>query len=295
MNTPVTAPAPTASSDAAPVTTNVTEAKGSTPAEAAQAIEELYEVGVDKELFKVNLKELKRGYSHQQGSNKRMQAGIEMKKQADQLIARFETPDGVLEYLKEKGVDPYEFMESKLYERIQDEMMDPKDKKIKEVESKLQKYEREKEEFETTAKEKQVKEYSDQLAKEYQAEFIEALEAYDFKDPSMVSRMANKIQDIAKKHGERITGLEAAELVNMDLKRDVGFVLNKCGGKELFNILGEEGLKKVREYDLSRLKNPTQGLSTPKQQGEINREPHKSTKPLSFYDKQALWDKERGR
>ena len=55
MNTPVTAPS--TSSDAAPVTTNVTEAKGATPAEAAQAIEELYEVGVDKELFKVNLKE----------------------------------------------------------------------------------------------------------------------------------------------------------------------------------------------------------------------------------------------
>ena len=241
--------------------------EGMSKEEAREAIRK-YKVKVMGEEREVDEKELLRGYSHQQAANKQYQDAVKMKKEAEKLLARFGSIDGALEYFQEQGIDPYEQIERKLYDRIQEQMMDPRDIKLKEYEKKeAQRAAQEKEYQEQIMKERQERQ-SQQLAKEYEEQFVEALKEYKLTDKRSVGEMARYIYEAAQ-IGEKLTPAQAAKLVDEDIRNVAKRVSTDVDVEKLIDLYGEEFVNKVRKYDTDRLKNPNQMLKTPVEQPEL--------------------------
>ncbi len=274
MDAPATTPAPQTTAPAtdakAPVTTEATPQGGEAKAAAAEAMRK-YKLKVDGEEVEVDEEELKRGYTHQRAANKKMQEGLRAKKQAEEFVRMMKDKGQLFEAIKKLGHDPRKLAEEYLITQLEDEMMDPKDKELKTYKTQLEQFQAK----EKAAKEAQEKEAHEKLkakyAEDYNKEFIEALKSTNLPPTKvMVAEMAKYIARAAAIQMP-MTALEAAKLVQEDLDLFDKHRLQNADAEYLVKMLGEEGLNKVRTYDVSRLKDPAANLKTPQDQGEVTK------------------------
>ncbi len=78
-----------------------------------------------------------------------------------------------------------------------------------------------------------------------------------------------------------MTAVEAAKLVQQDVEMRNQHLFKNLSPDQIIKIVGEDGLKKLREFDTSRLKDPSSGLKTPDEQGEITRKRDPSVKRMT--------------
>ncbi len=66
----------------------------------------------------------------------------------------------------------------------------------------------------------------------------------------------------------QITAKEAAIMVQQDLKAIKASVYKDATAEQIIEMLGEEGLQKLRAYDVAKLRDPMANIKTPIEQGE---------------------------
>lgn len=236
--------------------------------EATEAVRK-YKVKVDGEELDVDENELIRGYSHQRAANKILQQGAAARKQAEEFISMMRDPEKFWEVAKKIGHDPRKQAEEYLARQLEDELLDPRDRKLKETEAKLRQMEdmdrAQKEAMEArrneVLKEKYAKDYSDQFVAALQETGLPATKP-------MVAEMAKYVSRAAK-IGFKMTPIEAAKLVDEDLRVSYGRLAKESDGEVLIRLLGEDAANKIRRYDTQRLKNPEQDLRTPTDQRDL--------------------------
>lgn len=219
---------------------------------------------------------------HQKEANKRFQEGLKAKKQAEEFISMMKDKGKLFDTIRKLGHDPRQLSEEYLASVLQDEMMDPKEKEIKELRSKLTTHE-EKEKQITEEREKSEREtLKKKYAEKYTAEFVDALKTVNLPPTKeMVGEMAKYIARAAKINFE-MTPQEAAKLVQQDEDTRIEHRLKNATPEQIIQILKEEGVQKVRGYDTSRLKDPNSGLKTPTEQSEPNTaRARNSSKPMT--------------
>ena len=79
--------------------------------------------------------------------------------------------------------------------------------------------------------------------------------------PETVMRMTELLYT-ALNEGIDIEPEDLVEHVKNDIQTEMSTIASKMSGEELYNMLGEETCAKLREYDLSRVKTPTQFHTT---------------------------------
>lgn len=242
---------------------------------AAQEAMRRHKLKVDGQEIEVDDEELKRGYTHQKAANKKLQEGLKAKKQAEEFINMMKDKARLFEAIKRLGHDPRKLSEEFLASQLEEEMLDPSEKEKRELRNKLKTYE----EREAKEKERQEKEQMETLKKKYAdkytAEFIEALKTAKLPpNKAMIAQMAAYIAKASKINFE-MTPAEAAKLVAQDEDERIQFRLKDATPEEVYQILKDEGLSKVRAFDTSRLKDPNAGLKTPENQ-EPNTRPRQS-------------------
>lgn len=230
------------------------------------------------------LKVYKARRSHQQAANKELQEGKKAKKQAEEFLTMMKDKQRLFDAIKQLGHDPRQLSEQYLAEVLTEEMMDPKEKELRDTRKRLQSYE----ENEKKEKERQAKEAEEKLkakyADDYSKEFIEALKSTDLPaTKEMVGQMAAYIARAAAIKFP-MTAAEAAKLVQQDEDARVERRLANATPEQIVKILKEEGIAKVRGYDTARLKDPNAGLRTPTDQAESRsrREPIKRMTPQQW-------------
>lgn len=236
--------------------------------DAAQEAMRKYKVKVDGAELEVDETELLRGYGHQKAANKILQEGKLARKQAEEFISMMKDKGKLFDAIKKLGHDPRQLAEQYLAQQLEDEMMDPRDKELRDTKSKLKQIE-EMERMQREAVEaKRNEALKAKYAQEYTDQFVEALSKSGLPaSKPMVAEMAKYIGRAAK-IGFKMTPDEAAQLVHQDLQNQHRSIIGETDGELLIKLLGEDVANKIRKWDTSRVKTPEQFLRTPEHQGE---------------------------
>lgn len=219
-----------------------------------------FQVKVDGEEVTVTEEELLRGYQLRKASDKRFSEGHQMRKQSEEFIRLLKTdPKKVLSH-PSIGLDLKNFAEEYLMGQMQEEMMSPEEKKLKEYQEKLRGYE----EAEANAKKeeetKQEKAVREKYTADYNNQIITALEQSGLpKTEFTVKRMINYMHSALQK-GYELEGKDVVDLVKQDYINDTKALYSNLDADSLMDIIGPDMAKKIREYDLNKVKKPTNNV-----------------------------------
>lgn len=222
--------------------------------------------------FEVDESELEKTYisrkAHQREANKKLQEGLAARKQAEEFISMMKNPAKFYETAKKLGHDPRKLAEEYLAAQLEDELMDPRERELRDTKKKLQSWEELDKAQKKQAEEKLHTELKTKFAKEYSDQFVKALETSGLPPTKpMVAEIAKYIQRSAK-IGFKMSAEEAATLVKEDLQTRMQRLIGDTDGETLIKLLGDDVANKVRKWDTSRIKDPNQFIKTPETQGE---------------------------
>lgn len=193
-------------------------------------------------------------YQKAVASDEKFREASEMRKQAVTFLDNFKTPDGVVRTLEAVGYNVAELAENYLYQQIQLQQMDPKDRRIMELE---QQRKLDAEAQQTAQKERleQAKAEQSKIIKaDLETEIIEALKSSNLpQEGPSVKRIAAQMK-IHAQRGVEITPKQAARLAEKQLASELRTLAAKMGPEKIGELLGDEGIKVARQASLNRMK-----------------------------------------
>lgn len=258
---------------------------------AAQEAIRKHKLKVDGQEIEVDDEELKRGYTHQKAANKKLQEGVKLRKQSEEFITAMRDPGKLVDTLQKMGWEPKqirEVAERYLAGVLEDEMLDPKDKELKTTKQRLQEFEKKEQDRKDAEEARHQGELKKKYAEQYSADFIEALKTTGLPPTKdMVGAMAGYISRAAKIKMP-MTASEAAKLVREDVEVRNKHLFSNLSPDQIIKIVGEDGLKKLREYDVSRIKDPNANIKTPGEQGEVTRKKDPGVKRMTTAEWRAF-------
>ena len=160
------------------------------------------------------------------------------------------------EILKNLGVDVRKMTEDYLIKELDKEQMSEEQRKVLEYEAKMKAMEDERNREKEEKEQKELAADVEKYREEYEKEFIQALDEEEIpNNPQTVGRMARYIEEGIKEN-ITITAKQSAKLVKEDLIEEAKQVYSKTDPEKLINYLGPEIVKKLKNYDLSKIKSP---------------------------------------
>lgn len=249
-----TSEAPTSSE----VTTNETEAnsESQTPKEESKPQPKMRKVKVNGKEHVVDEDTVFREYQKYQAANELFQQANMSKKQVTDFVrALQENPDEVLRN-PQLGINKRELAEKWLREEIEAELVDPKDRRLKELEEENNGY-KSKEEEKRQAKEQEehqarVTEYRQQISTDLER----AMEATVLKKDEATLREMASVMRMAIEQGIEVTPEEIARHVETKKLNNFIQVAQRLDGDQLLEFLGKDVTNKIRKADLAKLRGP---------------------------------------
>jgi hypothetical protein len=281
METTQTAPA-------AEATTQVTQEQGTEQSSTEQAQPQTtpqlkkFKLKVDGEEFEEEIDmsnegELIKRLQLAKAAEKRIGQSKAEKAKAMEILKAFE--DGTL---FKKHPKARELAEQFLVEQLEDEMLSPEQREFRD----LKKYKADKERHELERQKALEMAAAEQkeaaLAQQYQKTIIDALDKSGLpKTPDMAKRMAY----IMKKNldlGLSLTSDDLAGEVRSELNSMLKALVGGADGEQLINLLGEDSAKKIRAWDVKKLKEGMVNKSAQTQQSTQKMPSSKDGKPLTI-------------
>lgn len=260
--------APISSPEPQGATQSTAPSTGSPIAEAAKEAMRRHKVKVDGQELEVDESELIRGYGHQRAANKALQEGKALRKQSEEFINMMKDEGKLFDVMKKLGHDPIKLAEQYLVAHLEDELMDPRDKELRDTKGKLKQIEDMEKMQREAVEQRRHEEMKSKHMKDYETQFVEALKVSQLPPTKpMVAEMAKYISRSAQ-IGFKMSPQEAAQLVKEDLQQAHMRLIGDSDGETLIRLLGEDVANKVRKWDTSRVKSPEQYLKTPPQNEE---------------------------
>ncbi len=225
-----------------------------------------HKVKVDGNEIEVDEDELRRGYSHQRAANKILQEGKLKMKQAEEIIGLLKNEDSIFEVIKKLGLDPRKISEKYLVAQLEEEMLDPKDRELRQYKRRIDEIEANEAKQREQAERGHHEELKKKYAQDYNDQFVKALTEVSLPPTkSTVAEMAKYISQSAK-IGIKMNASEAAQLVKQDLMEYQKRLIGEASGEDLIKLFGEDVAKKIRAYDTGKIKSPENYLKTPESQ-----------------------------
>lgn len=275
-----------ASVDTAPVNDNNAADSGKEenqdPNQVAQA-QEKKEVQAAKNLKKFKLKvdgqeleeeidlndeeTIKRHLQMSKASQKRMSEAAQIRRQAEEIVGMFKGDlKSVLKQSDKLGKTPAQVrqeLEDYFSEILQDEMLSPEQKTIREAQRIVRENE-ERSKKETEQKEAAVRaQLEQQYAQDYDKKITEALSSSGLpKTPKTVKRMASLMSQNLNL-GLDLEPKDLVQLVREDYLSEIKELFGATDGDTLLKLLGNDVANKIRKSDLARLKTPKPMQNTP--------------------------------
>lgn len=234
--------------------------------EAAREAIRKFKVKVDGAEREVDENELLRGYSHQQAANKILQEGKAARKQAEEFLSMMKDPERFYEVAKQLGHDPRALSEKYLVSQIEEEMLDPREKELRDARKKLKAIEDMERQQKEAVEKQRMEEMKAKYVKDYEEKFTAALRDSGLPPTkAMVADMAKYISRSAK-IGFKMEPSEAAQLVKEDIQKAQMSLIGNADGETLLKLLGDDVAAKILQARGSKVKQT--GFNTPSVQGE---------------------------
>lgn len=205
---------------------------------------------------------------HQQVANKTLHEGKAARQQAEEFVKMLKDPQKFWDVAKKLGHDPRNLSEKLLVGHIEEEMMDPRERKLKEVEAKLRHLEDLDRQEKEAVEKKRLDGLRSRFADDYTRQFTEALKTTNI--PATKGTVAEMAKYIARSAamGFQMTAAEAAQLVREDILEAQKRLIGDSDGETLIKLLGEDVANKIRKYDTGRLRDPNPPRVAPEDQGK---------------------------
>lgn len=234
---------------------------------------------------RIVLAEAQKGMAAQQT----MQEASQMKKQAEMLWETLQKdPRKALQAGKH---DVVALAQQIIAEKIQQEMMDPNERRAYEAERERDQYRQQIEAQKAQAQAQQESAIRDQRARHWEGEILQAIETTaDLpKDPMVVREIAKTIID-AKKYGENITAKEAAMRVKTHYIETFNTLVNVMSVDQMTKHFGKEFIDKIRQHSIDELKKPLNPQFAKPPSGTPVQKPQ-DRRFKTWQEKQAEWDR----
>lgn len=189
------------------------------------------------------------------GSDKRFQEAAEVKARTARLLQQLrEDPFKILQHEQLFGKEARAKVEDWLWQQIQLEKMDPKEREALDMREKLKAYEsQEKARADEAQKAEQAK-LRQHYAQEIDKEITEAIKASGKQvTPYYFKRVAHYM-GVALQQGKHVAAKDVVPLVEQDLQRDLQSMFGTASEEQVLSLLGDQNLEKVRRADIMRAK-----------------------------------------
>ena len=250
------APATPAPDPKAPPAVPAATAAGTPPAGGAAPAapsEKKYKLKVDGKDIEVSEADLVRHAQTGMSAEERFTSASKMKKQAEDIIRLLKTdPWAVLKH-PSLGHDPRKLAEDYLSEIIAEEKLSPEQREAKQNQRRLRELEEEKAQRERDDQSRKLNELRALYRVEFERDIIGALDSSKLpKTTDTVKRIAYYLSEGFRK-GMRLKAVDVVPLVREDLINGFKALTMGAEGDILMQIVGEEGAKKIREFEMKRL------------------------------------------
>lgn len=227
------------------------------------------------------------------GASKRFNEVNQMRKQAEkwrrdsEMIVSLleERPMDLLAHAAQlNGVDARKLVEEWLYENhYKLDQMKPEEKKIWEQQKELERFREEKKRNEAVIEKEKFEAARQAYRANFEKDIIGALEQGGLpKTSRTVQRMASYMHQ-ALKTGVRMSASDVMPLVRQDYEADIKEMLGPMNGEGLARFVGDTNLKKLRDFELGKLRAQGANVATVSPTGtpSIGLEPAKEVKKMS--------------
>lgn len=288
MNAPAAPSAPATQAGSSPVIQQeAPQAQAAEPkADKAPAVKpEIFEVKIDGKVLKMTRDEMIQHASMGHAADKRFKEAAQLRKQAEAVIGRLRDPKQVISALQDPALGlskdqiREQFEEWYASEFIEPESLSPEQKKLKEAETKLKKYQDEEKQREEQKLKDQQESMTAKAREEVQGQIIEALETSSLpKTNFTIRRLAYWIQRNNANGFNAPTEVLVGQVKN-EITSSLRDLVEASDGDVLIKLLGDNVIQKLRKYDLEQLRKLRNGPTPPVQEHEPA-EP-KSDRPLT--------------
>lgn len=259
-STEVAAPSEESSAGSAESTEQTQESGPSKAEETAKAqarklgeqdLDALVTVNINGETREMPLRDVIKINQLENVSQKKMQEAAKLRQQAEQFFRLAKS--NPREFLKQTGIDPYEFAESTLAEKFEMMNLSPEQKRLMELEKENKSYKEKEKEDRQKAEQEQLSRYEQQELAKLDQEIGEAWKESGLpKTKYMAAQIAARLLS-ASKRGENLTAKEAAARVKEEFKMSTREVIGQLDAESILDLFGKDIMKKIRDYDVKRV------------------------------------------
>lgn len=168
-----------------------------------------------------------------------------------------------------------ELAEQRLTKKVQQELMSPEERELAELREFREKHTREQEENTTRSKKEaedtQMREYQQRATQHYDTQISDALNKSNLPKTAYTVKRVAEVMASALDKGYDIDAQTAVDMVREGYMTDINQMFGSMEAEGLLGMLGDGLAKKIRQYDIGRLKakiNPPQQAATPAEQVE---------------------------
>lgn len=228
----------------------------------------------EEEIDLSNEEQLIRDIQLARAAKKRMAEAQEAKRKAFELVQAFDTDPTSLLKRHPKG---YELAEQLLLEKIQAEMMTPEQRQMMQMQKELEAYKAQEKAIKEQQEQAQLQALEAKQAEHYQKTIIDALEKAGLpKTPEAAKRMAFLLHKNLEL-GLELDAVELAQEAKKEYQMTLQSLAKNATPEQLLQILDQETLKKLRQYDAQqyKAKQKMTGFKTPSQSHAVPPSPQR--------------------
>ena len=190
-----------------------------------------HKVKVDKEEFDVDEATLIRDYQLAKASYAKMQEAATMRQQAEEQIAQVRalaesTKQDPRALFKALGLDARAFAEALLTEELENELLSPDEKELRDLRAWKSKRDADETSRQTKEREKEAEALTQQAGAEIESEIVDALKSSGMKaTPRTVARVAEMLLASLDGEGQRMKASDALQRLQPEYRADVAELL----------------------------------------------------------------------
>lgn len=186
------------------------------------------------------------------GAHEKFEQAAKTRKQTEALVELLQKDP--TKALASMGHDMRKLAEQFIMEEAQKQMMSPEERQKAEIQAEIQRLRQEKEDLVKQKREEQIQQLQTKYEADIQDQIIGAIDKYKLpKNPKTVARMAEYMAT-ALEHGYEVTAADVAPRVRSDLEDEHKSLFAHYDVEELLKVLGEDQLKKIRQYEVNKVK-----------------------------------------
>lgn len=215
-----------------------------------------HKVKVDGKFVEVDYNTLVSKFSKAEAADKRFMEAVQLKNQADQILSQFQqlqqNPEMLVNVLGEDNFT--KLAEQVLYKKYSRDDMSPEQRELEELRELKNRYEQERIEAERLQQAQKHQEEVNSYKQQYERRFDNVLKQMNWpKTPETVARIARFYQASAE-NGYEPTDSDIQNFLEANYSSELKNIFSNVSVDKLYQMIGDDGLKALRQYDLQKVK-----------------------------------------